>query len=328
MINNLYNSETSFAAPYKTRMQVMLRRGARYLWQVVRYLLVCGISFIILYPLLVKLSVSFMTLEDLSDPTVKWIPKTVTLDNFRNAIEGVHFWLALKNTALLTIITTLFQLIICSAAAYGLTKYPYPGSRIVFALIIFTVIVPPSTYISAWYMQFRHFDPFGLTTLITGNDSVINSFIPFLLRALTGQGLKNGLFIYLMVQYFRNMPHELEEAAKVDGAGALKTFIRIALPNSRPILLTVAVLSVVWQWNDDFFPSFLAPNLDFLTTNVSNIELMLFGSDAAASFAKDPPILSAAKNAAALLLSFPLILFFAVIQRFFTDSLERSGIVG
>ena len=124
------------------------------------------------------------------------------------------------------------------------------------------------------------------------------------------------------------MPHELEEAAKVDGAGALKTFIRIALPNSRPILLTVAVLSVVWQWNDDFFPSFLAPNLDFLTTNVSNIELMLFGSDAAASFAKDPPILSAAKNAAALLLSFPLILFFAVIQRFFTDSLERSGIVG
>ena len=303
-------------------------KGKRWLWILIRYLLIIGISYVILYPLIVKFSVAFMAEQDFQDLTVKWIPRHFTLDNFKNAIEAMNFGKAFTNTAIITVGTTLLQTIICSAGAYGLVKYRFRGSRILLALIVFSLIVPPQTYMSATYMQFRFFDLFGLLNGVLGSNGLLNTYFPFFIKSLFGQGLRNGLYVYLFVQFYRGTPMELEEAAQVDGAGPWKTFVRIAFPNARPIVVTLCVISAVWQWNDVFFAHLLAPQMDLLASNVSNIASMLLGDFNTSFLVEEPARLSAAKNAAAILLSVPLIVFFAVIQRYFTENLERSGIVG
>ena len=156
-----------------------------------------------------------------------------------------------------------------------------------------------------------------------------NTLTPFVLQALLCQGLRNGLYIFLMRQYFRNLPSELEEAANVDGAGIGKIFFRIILPNSIPILVTVSVLSVVWQWNDSYNNAMLASQMDFLSTNVGNIATLLReGTQSADHLADNSARLSACNNAAAMLMSLPIVLFFAAVQKSFSENLARTGIVG
>ncbi len=323
-----------------TRQRVsLLRSGAgrqrlenksrRIAWHVVRYLLVFGISFIIIYPMLVKLSVSLMTEADLMDPTVKWVPRHVTWDNYAKVIEALHIQSSLLNSLLYTMGITALQLLSCTMVAYGLARYAYPGSRLVFLLMIFTLVIPPQTYMSGLYVQFRFWDPFGLVTALTGSTGVTNTFVPFILQAVLCQGLRNGLYVFLMRQYFRNLPGELEEAANVDGAGVMKVFFRIILPNSVPILVTVSVLSVVWQWNDSYNNAMLASQMDFLATNVGNIGTLLReGHQSADHLAGNSALLSACKNAAAMLMSLPIVIFFALVQKSFSENLARTGIVG
>ena len=320
----------SFAArPESNSLRRIQAKSRKIAWNIVRYLLVFGIAFIILYPLLVKLSVSLMSEADLLDPTVKWIPRQVTLENYKVVIEALHIRASLFNSLFYTIGITILQLLTCTMAAYGLARYPYPGSRILFMLLVFTLVIPPQTYMSALYVQFRFWDPFGLITLIKGSPGVTNTLTPFVLQALLCQGLRNGLYIFLMRQYFRNLPSELEEAANVDGAGIGKIFFRIILPNSVPILVTVSVLSVVWQWNDSYNNAMLASQMDFLSTNVGNIaSLLREGTQSADHLAGNSARLSACNNAAAMLMSLPIVLFFAAVQKSFSENLARTGIVG
>lgn len=313
----------------RQRALLLQSRFKKYLWVLIRTLLVFGISFIILYPLLVKLTVSFMTEKDLMDLTVKWIPKTLTLENYEIALKALRLEKTLLNSAFYTIVITLIQLLTCTLSAYGFARYPYPGSKLIFALLIFALVVPPQTYISAQYVQFRFFDPFGLMTMISGKEGIINTMWPFLLRAILCQGIRNGLYIYLMVQYFRNLPSELEEAANIDGAGIFRVFFSIILPNSVPILVTVGVLSVVWQWNDSFFTAMLAPQMDFMATNVGRIYNLLRESTGTTDFLQqDTARVSAAKNAAAMVMTAPILVFFVSVQKSFSENLARTGIVG
>lgn len=176
------------------------------------------------------------------------------------------------------------------------------------------------------YSQFRFFDPAGLVTAITGKEGLLDTFVPFFVRSLCSVGIRNGLFIYLMTQFFRNIPNELEEAATVDGAGPFKIFYRIMLPNSVPILVTIMVFSFVWQWNDDFFAGLFAPKLDFISRNLYliNDKIRIVTGE----YVNDPAYTSILKNAASLLAVAPLLILFVGAQRFFVENFERSGIVG
>ena len=121
-----------------------------------------------------------MTEKDLMDLTVKWIPKTLTLENYEIALKALRLEKTLFNSGFYTIVITLIQLLTCTLAAYGFARYPYPGSKIIFAILIFALVVPPQTYISAQYVQFRFFDPFGLVTMLNGKAGVINTMFPFI----------------------------------------------------------------------------------------------------------------------------------------------------
>ena len=296
-------------------------------WKAIRYLLILGIAFIILYPLIIKAIVALMSEQDLNDLTVKWVPKNPTWDNFLMAFRVIRFPAALQNTVFVSTIVTVLQIASCTFASYSFARLSFPGSRIVFGLMVITLMVPPQTYMIAMYSQFRFFDPFGLISLILGQQGLIGTYWPMMIRGALASGIRNGLFIYILTQFFRNVPLELEEAAHVDGAGVWRTFWSIMLPNAKPAIVTVTVFSLVWQWNDSFYSSLFMPGMDMLAANLASVEGLIKSAQQSLN-TQSPALFSAVQNAASLLTVLPLIVLFVIAQRFFVENLERSGIVG
>lgn len=308
------------------RYKHVASKGRSAVWSAVRAMLVIGICFVILYPLIVKLSLSVMSRSDMNDVAVRWVARNPTLFNFKFSWNAMVYPTAFRNTLLVSTAATFLQMFSCCLSAYSFVKLRFPGSRILFLLAVFTLAVPPQTYMIGMYSQFRFFDPFGAVTALTGKAGLIDTVIPVLVRSFCSVGIRNGLFIYLMTQFFRNIPAELEEAAYVDGAGPFKIFYRIMLPNSVPILVTIMVFSFVWQWNDDFFAALFSPKLDFVSRNlyIINDKIRIITG----AYVDDPAYTSILKNAASLLAVAPLLALFVGAQRFFVENFERSGIVG
>jgi multiple sugar transport system permease protein len=327
----LSGQKDKYSNIHKNKIQVSVKvagfKARKWLWILSRAFLIIGISFIIVYPLIIKLSVALMSQQDLYDLTVKWVPKHPVLDNFKMAINAMNYTAAFKNTAFLTFLVTFLQLAVCTMASYSFARLKFPFSKMLFWLMVFSLIVPPQTIMISTYSEFRFFDPFSLTTILTGKQGLIGTMWPFIIKAVLGQGIRNGLFIYILTNFFRQIPLEIEEAAHIDGAGSYKTFFTIMLPNAVPAIVTVCVFSVVWQWNDNFYCNLLAPGMDFLSTNLFNVD-KLMRSAQSQIYSSSPEIISAAKNAVALLIVAPMIVLFIFVQRYFVENLERSGIVG
>lgn len=296
------------------------------LWSICRIMLVIGISYVILYPVLAKLSIAVMSRSDMNDVSVNWIARSPTLENFSFAFNAMEYPKALLNTLINCVVCTFLQMFSCCLAAYSFVKLKYPGAKLLFFIAVFSLAVPPQTYMIAMYSQFRYFDPFGIVSAITGKAGFINTFVPHFVRAFCGVGINCGLYIYLMTQFFKNVPTEFEEAAYVDGASPFTIFLKVMLPNAKPILITIAVLSFVWQWNDEFYSSLFSPNMDFISRNLYNIDEQIRAVTGA--FVNDSAYTSIIKNTASLIAVAPLLLLFIAVQKFFVESLERSGIVG
>lgn len=307
----------------------------RWTWSMVRTLLIVGISFVILYPLLLKVSIAFKSDQDLYDATVVWIPKHVTLENFKMVYQIMNYDTILVNTLLLSGGVMALQTLSCVLAGYGFSRLRFRGSGLLFACVVFTILVPPQTIMLPTYLQFRHFDPFGLLSLFGGKPlNLIDTYAPFLISALFGMGLKTGLYVYIFRQFFRGIPRELEEAAYVDGAGFFSTFVRIVLPNAVPALITVMLFSFVWQWNDSFYTTMYLNNPKVLSVMMTSVAPYLathlantFGTDASL-YINDLFFVSMVTNAGILLAIVPLIIFYLFVQRHFVESVERTGIVG
>lgn len=304
-------------------------RGLRAtLWWLFRWLLLIGVFFIILQPIFIKLSAAFMSKQDLYDVTVLWVPKHFTLDNFRMALDNMDFTEALRNTLTVSLLTTALSLLSCTLAAYGFARFRFRGRELLFFLVLLTLVIPPQAYSVSMYTNFLYFDFFGLARLFGSRGiSLLNGSLPFVLLAAGCMGIKNGLYILIMRQIFRNMPMEIEEAATVDGAGTLRTFFQIMLPNAKPGLVTVGLISFVWQWNDTFYANLLAPDLPLLSSAVTSLGSRL--NLAMGDWAKvDFLYLSLVTNAGILLLMLPLIGLYILAQKWFVEGVERTGIVG
>jgi multiple sugar transport system permease protein len=307
-----------------TRRAHPLENVKRWSWIGLRALLVIGLCFIILYPLLMKISVAFRSQADMYDPTVLWIPKHITLDNFKKAIKTMDYFTAMKNTFLISAGTTLLQAVSCALVAYAFARLRYWGSQFLFLLVIFTIVVPPQTIMIPTYLTYRYFDFFGIARLFGGRGvNLIDTAWPFILSSLLAMGLKNGLYIYIFRQFFRAIPKELEEAAYVDGCGIGKTFFRIILPNAVPAVVTVMLFSFVWQWNDNYYVSLYFNKVKVLSTQLGMITTALHET-----FGTDPLHVSMIMNTGMLLVMAPLILMYMFAQRYFVESVERTGIVG
>lgn len=306
-------------------------------WAIVRTFLLVGLGFIILYPLLNMIPNSFMSSEDVLDPSVVWVPKSLTLEHLKLAWFGLDYPRALWKTIQLSVGSALCQLVCCSIVGYGFARFRFKGREFLFGLVIFTIIVPPPTIFIPLYVQYRFFDFFGISRLIamiTGNNytnytiNLLNTDATFFLPSILGVGFRSGLFVYVFRQFFRGIPKELEEAAKIDGCGAFKTFLKIMVPNAIPAFITVFLFSVVWHWNES-----ILCNSFYKTGNVPlAVALQLMFSRIQHSMevgaTTDLPIelRKTIGNAGTLLFILPLIILYIFTQRYFIEGVETTGI--
>lgn len=282
--------------------------AGRSVWALVRAVIILGLCYVILYPFFVKTVTAFMPYQDLLDPTVRFIPKHFTLDNLRTVFSRLDYGQTLLNTSLLSVGTALLTTMISSFVAYGFARYAFKGNGLLFAGVILTLIVPPQTIIIPLFLRFRFF---------AGFLNLLDTPLPIMILSLTGLSLKNGLFIFMLRQFYKNLPHELEEAAWLDGCGAMDTYFRVMLPSARTLLITVFLLSLSWNWTDTLYAPLFLPGVQ------------LFANMVGMSASGESPIMAGImQNLGALLAVLPLALIYIVLQKFFVQSVERAGIVG
>lgn len=316
----------------KTRRKFTWHRLGKGVVNIVKAVIIIGICFTILQPLFVKISVSFMNEKDLYDSSVKYIAKHFTLQNYKMALSGMDYWKVLLRTTLLSGGIPVLQLFACLLTAYGFARFRFPGRKLLFGCVIFTMIVPPQVIMLPLFMKYRFFDIFGIFEITTGASiNLIDTYWPFILQAVTCMGIRNGLYIYMLRQFFKGMPRELEEAAFVDGSGKLRTFVQIMLPSAIPMMVTVFLFGFVWQWTDSFHTSLYLNSTKVMSSSLSALSVNVYSSyegfGGSMNFIS-PGFVSMMNNTGTILAVAPLIILYLICQKHFVEGIERSGIVG
>ncbi len=316
--------------PFREKLhRINLRiKPAQKLWALVRFVIVFGICFVVLFPVIKRLSLSVMEEGDLLDATIMYVAKHFTVDNYALAWQVMDYPATFIRTIGLSLVASVLQLCSCVLVAYGFARFKFPGRGILFGMVILTMVVPPQVIILPLFSTFRYFNLFGLGSLVGFQQNLIGSYWPFALMSITAVGFKNGLYIYILRQYFKGQPKELEEAAYVDGAGRIKTFTSIMLPGAVPMMVTVFLFAFVWQWTDSFYSGLFLPSYKVMSLALNSLAENASQLLGTALGATGTGYLSMLSNTGVLLAIAPLIILYLVLQRFFMEGISRSGLVG
>ena len=295
-----------------------------------RFILLFGMCFLILQPILNKISVSFMTEEDLYNPIVVSIPEHFTTENYLLAAELMNYSKAIVNSFVISLTIAVLQIAVCTLVGYGFARFNFPLKKFWFACVIMVILIPPQTISSSLFLHFRFFDVFGIFKLIKGETiNLRGSVLPYYLMSGGCMGLKNGLYIFLIRHFLRNIPVDMEEAAYVDGCGTLKTFVRIMLPEAKPILTSCFLFAFVWQWTDGFYSKMFLGTTSLVSTGLARLVdslgayiQRLTGTLTTVSIAYSNCILATGT----LMIIVPLIILYLFAQRAFVESISNSGI--
>lgn len=312
--------------------------------KVLRALILIGLCFIILLPIFEKFSAALRHPTDISDPQVVFIPSKISLTNFQIAWELLSIWdtsaesfamtSSLLNTVIVSAICMAIQIMSAAVAGYSFARLKFKGNGLIFYIVLATLVVPNETLHVSRVLFFTNTSFFGI--------KLMNTILSMYIMTIFGQGIRSAIFIYLFRQFFKNLPSELEESAQVDGAGVIRTFWSIMLPNARGAIVTVGLFSFVWQWNDYYFANLLKYSVSFpllstkLGGNTERLDTVLSTWKAAGrevlegveDIAQDPMFRGLIANTAALLMMLPLLIGYFFVQKLFVESIERTGIVG
>lgn len=343
-----YEGKLSFKERLKSKAKAY-NTWVRILVNIFRFVLMLGVSFVILFPFISKIAGSFMSQDDILDPTVSLIAKNFTLDQYKYYITENRYFTALLNTALLSLGSALIQTFVACLVGYGLAKFKFKGNKFVMGLVVFTMIIPHQTLslsIRKWVADFDILQPkaweysFGYEGIIgtisnwinpEGRGVVIqNTYAPYFIFAIGGLAFKNGLYIYLLRQFFKGVPDELEESAYVDGSGVFRTFFRIIIPLAVPMMITVFLFSFSWQWTDEFYHGifFMTNELDPGPYLMPEILRKIPESLDVGKTSVMIKYRSVVQNTAGIMVIMPLVIMYLFCQKYLVQGIERSGLVG
>ncbi len=288
--------------------------------QIIVYGLLICIGFIYLYPILYMVSTSFMNREDLLDTSIKWIPSTLFVNNYIDAARSMDFWASLGKGILIAGLPTLCNVAVCMLIGYGFASFQFKGKNILMGLLIFSYILPSQVTMIPTYVLYNKI-------------KILGTIWAFILPALFGNGLNSPIFILIFYQFFKQVPKVLIEAAKIDGAGYFKSFVRIAVPSAAPAILTVFLFSFVWYWNESYLTELYVRGLTTHSewTNLV-IQLKNFTTNytetrtATGDMATD--LNETIRLAATMLSVLPLMIMYFFLQKHFVESIDRTGITG
>lgn len=306
----------------KGQLSHIRRRTGRFFYGLCRYALLITMSFVVLYPLLYMLSNAFKPFMQTYDPSVIWIPKSLTMENVIDAIEILDMGTALTNSVMTAVVTSFIQVGVCLIIGYGFARFDFRLRKLLFPLVLLTMIVPQQTISTSLYTTYRYFNVFGIEM------SLIDSNFVFYLPALLGMGLRSGLYIFVYRQFFTGMPRELEEAAEIDGCNPVSTFARVMLPNAGTVVVTVLLFALVWNWNDYYTPAMFMKNHFTLATALASFQSNLQNLSTIGGNYTDVALITTRMQAACLLCILPLLILYLFMQKYFVESVERTGLTG
>ena len=296
---------------------------------IARALLLFGLCFMIIQPILVRFSTGFMTEPDLYDSTIILVPRHLTLENYQHVFKLTNFPGSMLNTLWISLLVSVLQVVSCTLVAYGFARYEFPLKKFWFACVVLLIIVPPTTIQTSLYMSFANFDIFGIFKAITGKPiNLRTSMWPYVMMSLTCMGLKDGLYIYMLRQYFKNVPDSLEEAAFVDGCSTMRTFTQIMLPDAMPTIASCFLFSFVWQWTDLFYSRNFLSSYSTYSVQLSSIVSRMaryFSADVSKSVVIPNGRQQQLISIGVLICCIPLIILYCFTQKTFVQSLAMTG---
>jgi multiple sugar transport system permease protein len=252
-------------------------------------------------PLIYMLSTAFKTTGDAAAPEPRWIPPDPTLDAFGTVLGNdatpVLRWLA--NSVLAAGLQTLLIVVTASMAAYAFARLEFPGKRVLFAIVLATLFVPPVILLIPNYL---------ITSELGWLDTLAAVVVP---------GAAGAFGVFFLRQFFESLPRELEEAAYLDGASRFRTFVSVVLPLSRPALVTLAILSFLTNWNDFLWPVYVlfSPENQTLPAGLSTLQN--------ANAVRYDLLM-----AGAVIASVPVLLLYLAAQRYVVEGVSRAGLKG
>ena len=312
--------------------KTVLNASTHFGMTVLRLVFLLMMCFVVLYPILYMFSVSVREANDLYDPTVIWIPRNFTMENYTYIWELIDYPKVLGETAQITVISTIIHVFISAMIGYGFARFNFRFKGVLFGLVIFTLLVPSQLVSIPMYVQYRNFDFFGLGQLglLFGDKpwtvNLLDTHAVYYVPALVGQGLRSGLFVFIFRQFFRSMPKELEDAAAIDGCNSFGTFLKIMIPCAGPAFVTTILFSAVWYWNEYYMASMYFTDSQTLAMSLGTLQSLL--RSVGHEIYKDPYSVVVQMQSACVLTILPLIILFVVMQSKFTESIDKTGIVG
>ncbi|MGO4936064.1 carbohydrate ABC transporter permease [Fundicoccus sp. Sow4_H7] len=314
---------------YKTKYWVPVRKRlfgtndrSGWLIQAGIYLLLLTIGFVYLYPLLFMVTTSFKSLTDLLDTSIRWIPSELFFDNYRQAISALNFKESLLGSIVISLFPTLFQVVVTALTGYAFARFDFPFKRTLFFLMIFSFIVPPQVLMMPTYVLYSDL-------------GLLGSLNAFIIPAALGQGIKSTIFVLIYYQFFKQTPKSLYEAAEVDGASEWTNFFRIGVPMATPAIIIVFLFSFVWYWNETYLVNlYLTGGASTDSRNWITLQMSLasFRSTYERMYpASDTGTMNINEGitmAGTMLTLIPLLITYFFLQKYFTESVDNSGITG
>lgn len=259
---------------------------------------------VILYPAVWMLMSSFKPTNEIVG-SVSLIPTNGSFANFAKALEGiggVSFWTFFLNSLFLAVASVVGVTISCALSAYAFARINFPGRKIFFACMIGTMLLPFHVVIIPQYIVFN-------------NLGMVDTFWPLLIGKFLAA---DAFFVFLMIQFMRGLPPELDEAARIDGAGHVRIFSAIMLPLMKPALVTSSIFAFIWSWNDFFGPLLYLKNPSMYTMPMA---LRLYVDQTSVSD-------YGAQMAMAMLALVPVMLFFFAFQKQLVGGVATQGLKG
>lgn len=266
------------------------------------YALLAALGFLMIYPLLWMLGAAFKTNQEIFG-SISLLPKSPVWDAYLEGWKGsgqYTFGNFLFNSFALVLPTTIFTALSAIFVGYGFARFNFPCKKVLFAVMIATLMLPTTVIIIPRYIFFR-------------NLGWLDSYLPFIVPALLGSF---PFFNFMMVQFLRGIPVELDESARIDGCGSLRTLVLVLLPLCKPAIFSVAVFQFVWVWNDFF-------NVLIYISSVSKFPLALglrLSLDISANVNWNQIL------AMSTLSIIPPVLLFFFAQRYFVEGISTAGI--
>ncbi|MBL8153374.1 MAG: carbohydrate ABC transporter permease [Anaerolineae bacterium] len=290
------------------------RRGLTF--NVALYALLIAIGFVYLQPLLFMFVTSIKNPNDLLNPMVQWVPTELFLGNYDKALRVLDYQNTLFNSLLISVIPSILQTVIASVVGYGLARYRFRGKPLIFLLLLATFVIPPQNTVIPQMLTYRDLG-------LLGNP------LALILPALLGQGYRSAIFILIFYQTYASFPKVLEESARLDGASDLRIFFSIAVPSALPAYIVSFIFSVVWYWNETFLTSI------YLSGGVTTLPMQLSRFTQAYENLYPPGTVNifdrlneAVKMSGTFLNILPLLVIYFILQRWFVESVEMTGITG